>query len=93
MSPPCRSHATKESFPTPRSVVGYIMDTFPIVSRKDHEKYGDYRTTLQILDIYDRMQKATANRLPYETLLDPPPADPRVTHGHATRQGGSEADA
>jgi hypothetical protein len=34
----------KKQFPTPRDAVSYIMDTFPIVRRKDEEKYnGDYR--------------------------------------------------
>jgi hypothetical protein len=70
----------KASFPTPRDAVAYIMDTFPIVRRKDEEKYGDYRTKLVILDIYDRMQHAIATGTSYQTMLDPPPADPRVAH-------------
>jgi hypothetical protein len=60
--------------------VDYIMETFPIVKRKDIQKYGDYRTKLVILDIYDRMQTAIAAGEPYQTLLDPPPADPRCCH-------------
>lgn len=35
---------------------------------------------LTILDIYDRMQKAMDAGQPYQTVLDPPPADPRVAH-------------
>jgi hypothetical protein len=75
----------KDSFPTPRDAVGYIMDTFPIVKRKDEEKYGDYRTKLQILEIYDRMQQAIVSGERYQTLIDPPPADPRVAHPADTR--------
>jgi len=70
----------KRHFPTPRDAVDYIMETFPIVKRKDIQKYGDYRTKLVILDIYDRMQTAIATGEPYQTLLDPPPGDPRATH-------------
>ena len=33
-----------------------------------------------ILEIYDAMQKAMETGEPYQTLLDPPPADPRVAH-------------
>jgi hypothetical protein len=44
-----------EMFPTPRDAVSYIMDTFPIVRRKDEAKYGDYRTKQVILEIYDQM--------------------------------------
>jgi len=70
----------KRRFPTPRDAVAYIMDTFPIVKRKDEAKYGDYRTKLLILDIYDRMQEAITTGRPYQTILDPPPADPRCCH-------------
>jgi hypothetical protein len=32
------------------------METFPIVKRKDDEQFGEHRTKLQILDMYNRMQ-------------------------------------
>lgn len=63
-----------------RADVDYIMETFSIVKRKDIQKYGDYRTKLMILKIYDDMQKAIETGQPYKTLLDPSPADPRVAH-------------
>lgn len=47
-----------KSFPRPKDAVAYIMDTFPIVKRKDEEKYGSYRTKEMILSIYDEMQEA-----------------------------------
>lgn len=58
----------------------YIMDTFPIVKRKDEEKHGSYRTKDTILSIYDAMQEAIRTGQPYQTRLDPPPADPRCSH-------------
>ncbi|MBI4516860.1 MAG: hypothetical protein HY699_13705 [Deltaproteobacteria bacterium] len=89
-------------FPTPRDAAAYIMDTFPIVRRKDEAQYGlpaeasslrscataedgsaqagEYRTKRVILEIYDALQRAIATGVPYETRLDPPPADPRVAH-------------
>jgi hypothetical protein len=71
----------KKHFPTPRHAVDYIMDTFPIVKRKDEAKYnGDYRTKRTILEIYDAMQAAIHTGKPYQTRLDPPPADPRCCH-------------
>jgi hypothetical protein len=63
-----------------RDDVDYIMETFPIVKRNDTKQHGDYRTKLMILDIYDRMQQAMDTGEPYQTLLDPTPADPRVAH-------------
>jgi len=70
-----------ESFPSPRDAVAYMMDTFPIVQRKDEAKYnGDFRTKRVILEIYDAMAEAIRTGQPYQTLLDPPPADPRCCH-------------
>ena len=63
-----------------RDDVDYIMETFPIVKRNDLKRHGDYRTKLTILDIYDRMQQVIDTGEPYQTLLDPLPADPRVAH-------------
>lgn len=63
-----------------RDDVDYIMDTFPIVKRKDEKAHGHYRTKDTILEIYDAMASAIASGQPYQTLLDPPPADPSVAH-------------
>jgi hypothetical protein len=63
-----------------RDDTAYILDTFPIVARKDDQAHGEYRTKRVILEIYDAMQKAIDTGVPYETRLDPPPADSRVTH-------------
>jgi hypothetical protein len=71
-----------------RDDVDYILDTFSIVKRKDITQFGEYRTKNLILDIYDAMQRAKETGQPYQTILDPPPADPRAahslieTHGH-----------
>ena len=56
------------------------METFPIVKRKDIQKVDAYRTKLVILDIYDKMRAAITIGEPYQTLLDPPPGDPRAAH-------------
>ena len=70
----------KASFATPRDAVAYIMDTFPIVKRKDEDKWGDYRTMRVILEIYDAMSESIRTGHPYQPRLDPPPADPRCCH-------------
>jgi len=56
------------------------METFPIVKREDEAKHGECRTKRVILDIYDALRQAMDSGEPYQTLLDPPPADPRVAH-------------
>ncbi len=40
-----------------RDDVDYVMDTFPIVRRHDEKEFGDYRTKLTILDLYDQMAR------------------------------------
>lgn len=58
----------------------YIMDTFPIVRRKDEEKHGHYRTKDTILEIYDALAAAMKSGQPYQTRLNPPPADLKCCH-------------
>ena len=57
-----------------RDDVDYIMDTFPIVRRKDLAAFGRYRTKELILAAYDAMARAIRCKEPYRTPLDPPPA-------------------
>ena len=45
-----------------RDDVDYIMDTFPIVKRKDGQRHGEYRTKRFILEIYDAMTKVIDTR-------------------------------
>lgn len=63
-----------------REDVDYIMETFPIVRRNDDARFGEYRTKRLVLEIYDRMQQAKDEGIEYQTILEPPPADPRVAH-------------
>jgi hypothetical protein len=56
-----------------RDDVDYIMDTFPIVKRKDEAQCGEYRTKRVILEVYDAMQHAIDTGNPYQTHLDPSP--------------------
>jgi hypothetical protein len=56
------------------------MDSFPITRKADEKMYGEYRTKRVILEIYDEVAEAVRTGRPYETRLDPPPADPRVAH-------------
>jgi hypothetical protein len=56
-----------------RDDVNYIMETFPIVKRKDIQRYSTFRTKDVILKIYDAMAEAIRTGTMYQTLLDPPP--------------------
>jgi hypothetical protein len=68
-----------------RNDIDYIMETFPIVKRKDVERHGSFRTKELILGVYDEMAEAMRTDEPYQTILDPPPG-----HGprHPARTDG-----
>lgn len=84
----------REMFPTPREAVDYIMETFPIVKRKDIKrtevKYdsgevtqeGSFITKDTILEIYDEMAESIRTGQPYQTRLDPPPGPPTDAEGN-----------
>lgn len=72
----------KRYLPTPRDAVAYIMDTFPIVRRRDEGKHGEYRTKRVILEIYDEMAEAIRTGKPYQTRLNPPPGPPADEKGN-----------
>jgi hypothetical protein len=83
----------REMFPSPRDTVEYIMETFPIVKKKDIKRTvvldaegevtteGTYITKDTILSIYDEMQQAIDSGDPYQTRLDPPPGPPADAEG------------
>jgi len=53
-----------------REDIDYIMETFPIVKRKDIAAHGEYRTKRLILEIYDAMAEAEEAGKPYESRFD-----------------------
>jgi hypothetical protein len=63
-----------------REDTAYIMDTFPIVRKHDEKAHGEYRTKRVILEIYDALAESTRTGTPYQTRLNPPPADPSCCH-------------
>ncbi|MDA1277999.1 MAG: hypothetical protein O2960_28725, partial [Verrucomicrobia bacterium] len=83
-----------EMFAMPRDAVDYIMETFPIVKRKDIARTevkndsgdviqeGRYITKDTILEIYDEMAEAICTEQPYHTRLDPPPGPPTDAEGN-----------
>jgi len=68
-----------------REDVDYIMDTFPIVRRKDEAALDEYRTKRLILERYDALAECIANGTEYQTVLDPSPAHPSLAHPESTR--------
>lgn len=77
-----------------RDDANYILDTFPIVKRKDEAKYGRYRTKELILSNYDRMAASgvsldtpLVDGENFTSTLTPPPGHgPRHRSGVAPRR-------
>ena len=70
-----------KALPTPRDAVAYIMETFPIVKRKDEEAHGSYRTKERILALYDQLQSCLATNTPFISALTPLPGPPTNADG------------
>ena len=68
-----------------RPDVNYILDTFERIGKNDVKQWGEYRTKRLILERYDTMVETDRSGQPYQTVLDPPPADPSVAHDWSTR--------
>ncbi len=51
-----------------------------ISRRKDEEKCGESHTNRMIVESYNAMPESIRTGHPYQTRLDPPPADPRCCH-------------
>ena len=49
-------------------------------TQKQAKFKGDYRTKRVILEIYDALAAAMQTGQPYQTRLNPPPADVRCCH-------------
>lgn len=63
-----------------REDADYIMDTFRVWREKEEKQFGEYRTKLMILEIYDEMALAIKDGQTYSTRLIPGPSDPSVAH-------------
>lgn len=61
--------------------VDHIMSTFPVAEAYEVAEHGEFRQRRMILERYDAMALAGVSGGSYETVLDPPPADPRAAHG------------
>jgi len=53
-----------------REDVDYILDTFPILARREEATCGEFRTKRLVLECYDAMTKAVATGIPYQAPFD-----------------------
>jgi hypothetical protein len=60
-----------------RSEVSTLMVSFDVLRRREEKAFGEYRTKRVVLEVYDAMAESDRTGVPYQTRLDPPPADAR----------------
>jgi hypothetical protein len=78
----------------PRAFTEQGVAMLSSVLRSYEEKVdGEYRTKRVILEMYDAMADAARTGKPYQSRLDPPPADPRVAHPESTRPAWAKKEA
>jgi hypothetical protein len=63
-----------------RDEATHALQSFRVINLRDVDKHGRHRTLETIMGIYDALAEAARTGGPYQTCLDPPPADPRVAH-------------
>jgi predicted ATPase len=63
-----------------------MLDTFTVLKSGEQRRLGRYETAERVLDAYDAMSAAIASGQPFTTKLDPPPADPSLTHDDSTHR-------
>ncbi len=61
-------------FGVTREEVDYVMESFPIVKRKDIAAFGSYRTKELIIQVYDAMQAAIDSDRPYQSPFETEPS-------------------
>jgi hypothetical protein len=61
-----------------REELSAVLETFPVVRKRDLKKHGDYRTKRLILDCFDEIAKAAREKRPYWSRLCAPHADRHV---------------
>jgi hypothetical protein len=60
-----------------RAELADVLETFPVVKKRDMKAHREYRTKRMILETYDAMAEAARTGLPYATDFDPPLAQAR----------------
>ncbi|HEX4956406.1 MAG TPA: N-6 DNA methylase [Thermoanaerobaculia bacterium] len=74
------AYVAREVYGLTKDELQHILAAFPGVRKKDEKRWGTYRTKDTILEIYDAMAVAMETGVPYQTVLDPPPASALVAH-------------
>jgi hypothetical protein len=63
-----------------RSQTEWLLDSFTVLRKYEERDHQEFRTKRMVLEIYDELAESIHTGEPYQTPLDPPPADPRCCY-------------
>ena len=63
-----------------RADTAYILNTFEVLKKGELKTLGKFATAERVLVAYEDMTAAIFGGTPFTTRLEPPPADPSLTH-------------
>jgi hypothetical protein len=63
----------------------FVIDSLDKVAAREISEFGEFRSRKEVPSVMVAMAEAQRTGTPYQTRLDPPPADPRVAHPESTR--------
>jgi len=69
----------------------WLLDSFVVLRKYEESDHGEFLSKRVILEIYDALAESIRTGQPYQTRLDPPPADPRCCHPPRQGMGVSPA--
>ncbi len=72
--------------------VSFANDFLDSIDPPDYKRcFGQQGTKRLILEVFDAIALADRKGTEYETMLDPPPADPSLCHPESTRPSWARA--
>jgi hypothetical protein len=69
-----------------RTQAEWLLDSFTVLHKYEERDHGEFRTKRVVLGIYDEMAAAKRAGRPYQTRLNPGPADPSCCHPPAIKK-------
>lgn len=79
--------AIAELYSISRPSLVHILSSFTILRDLEVAHFGDFRSALMVLDVFDRIQDAKHTGTRYRTNVSPPPASPQLTNSAALTDG------
>ena len=63
-----------------RSQAEWLIDSFTVLRKYEERDFDEFRTKRLVLEVYDEIELGKQLERPYQTRLEPGPADPSLCH-------------